>query len=195
MKWISLAIATLALVLVVAPAHAGDGQSSSLDSVDTGSSQDLDDVDTGRSEELEDADTGHSEELEDADTGRSSTMDETGRAWQPPACDGSLPAGWSAPEGADTEGWTLALGQARDRLDRSQRKWRAAETGAAVPRYDTLNPTVQQNQRNEFIRGARDDYAQARCALVGLVAQARRAGVPYGALRAYSSDLPADLQP
>jgi hypothetical protein len=216
MRLTQLAIGALALGLIATPAWSQDdesmdeddfsrpstslnanslrGRSERLDSLDTGKSDELEEMDTGRAEELEQVDTGQASALDAVDTGASSTIEQVDRRWQPPPCDGTLPSGVHAPEGADEEGWTAALEEARGKLTKSQQTWRSVESGAVVPKYDTLNPTIRQIQRDKLIQKSRDDYSEARCGMVGLIEQARRAGVTPGVLRPYRTELPADLQ-
>jgi hypothetical protein len=216
MRLTQLAIGALAFGLIAAPAWAQDdettsedeltrsstslnsnslrGRSQSLNSLDAGKADELEEMDTGRADGLDQVDTGQAATLDAVDNGASSTIEQVDRRWQPPRCDGTLPAGMHAPSDASEEGWTVALEEAQDKLTRSQRKWRSVETGAVVPKYDTLNPQIRQIQRDKLIQESRDDYAEARCGLVGMLEQARRAGVAPGVLRPYRVELPADLR-
>jgi len=216
MRLTQLAIGALALGLIAAPAWAQDdetmeeddfsrsstslnsnslrGRSQRMDSLDTGKADELEELDTGRAEGLGQVNTGQATALDAVNTGASSSIEQVDRRWQPPRCDGTLPAGMHAPSDASEEGWTATLEEAQDKLNRSQRTWRSVETGAVVPKYDTLNPQMRQIQREKLIQKSRDDYAEARCALVGMLEQARRAGVAPGVLRPYRVELPADLR-
>lgn len=216
MRLTRLALGALALGLIATPAWAQDdesmdeddfsrpstslnanslrGRSERLDALDTGKADELDEKDTGRADELEQVDTGRASSLDAVNTGRASTMEQVDRRWQPPPCDGTLPPGVGAPEDAGEEGWTAALEEAQARLTKSQQTWRSVETGAVVPKYGTLNPQMRQIQRDKLIQKSRDEYAEARCGLVGLLEQARRAGVAPGVLRPYRTQLPADLR-
>lgn len=216
MRLTQLAIGALALGLIAAPAWAQDdettsedeltrsstslnsnslrGRSQSLNSLDAGKADALEEMDGGRAEGLGQVNTGQAATLDAVNTGASSTIEQVDRRWQPPRCDGTLPAGMHAPSDASEEGWTVALEEAQDKLTRSQRKWRSVETGAVVPKYDTLNPQMRQIQRDKLIQESRDEYGEARCGLVGMLEQARRAGVAPGVLRPYRVELPADLR-
>lgn len=205
MKCARIAVGCLALALA-ASLGAGGAAAQDEDASSGGGFTQLDDLHgkTVRMDDLkkdppaslDESLSGESSALGNVDNGGSSSIDQTrekNRGWQPPPCEGAPQAGGGTPPANNLAGWEKDLSKAEQDLAESQARWKKLETGAA--RVRVKKPSRQAAANRGARDQARDAYAKARCDLVDLIDQARRAGVPPGALRPHIERLPADLKP
>jgi len=114
--------------------------------------------------------------------------------WRPPPCDLALAPGAEVPESGDVDLWRQTLEDARLRLEEARTRMQRAEQGFVSLNTDPRRESAASDARDALER-ARQEYAEARCALPALLEAARRAGVPPGTLREVRQQLPADLGP
>lgn len=127
-------------------------------------------------------------------TGSTDAVNRAGRSWNPPPCDGSLPADVAPAADAEQAAWLETISEAEERYTSAEQRLRQAEDGYIVVRSNDQD----RSDRATAARGlqeARNDFGSARCTLPALLEAARRAGVPPGMLRPYVEKLPAELQP
>jgi len=140
----------------------------------------------GRTEELN--------RLRDAPVDSIEDVNQAAGPWRPPPCDLALPPGADVPESDDVDLWRQILEDARVRLEETRTRMQRAERGFVSLNTDPRRESEASDARDALER-ARQEYAEARCALPALLEAARRAGVPPGTLREVRQQLPADLGP
>lgn len=205
--------AALALAVGLAPA---DARADDLDSLSSGS-EDLDEVGGEQPTSLDDVGHESPTSLRGADREPPSSLDAQGRSeeidrlrdapvdsmedvnraagpWRPPPCDLVLPPGAEVPPNDDPDLWRQTLEDARGRLEEARTRMQRAERGFSSLNTDPGRASSASDARDALER-ARQEYAEARCALPALLEAARRAGIPPGTLREVRQELPADVDP